>query len=110
MTPLDAVNMYIDANLLLLLAAGGTAALRFVNGRFQNSIDYRRQLQLAYVLTAAALLLPCATALSPRAELLPRNAQIWSAASMRDSTAILQGNHRIAISAASLEVSAPLQV
>lgn len=110
MTPLDAVNMYIAANLLLLLAAGGIAASRFVSSRFQNPMDYRRQLQLAYVLSAAVLLLPCATALPAGAELLPRNAQIWSAASMSDSTPSLQGNDRIAISAASLEVSAPLNV
>lgn len=110
MTPLDVVNMYIAANLLLLLAAAGIAALRFVSGRLQNPIDYRRQLQLAYVLSAAVVVLPCAIALPTRAELLPRNAQIWSAASMRDSSPTLQSNHRIAISAASLEVSAPLNV
>lgn len=110
MKPLDAVNMYIAANLLLLLAAAGIAAVRFASGRLQNPIDYRRQLLLAYVLTAAVLLLPCATALHARAEFLPRNAQIWSAASMSDATPGAPGNHRIAISAASLDMTAPLNV
>lgn len=110
MTALDAVNMYIAANLLLLLAAGGISALRFVSGKLQNPIDYRHQLRLAYVLSAAVMLLPVAATLQAPAELLPRNAQIWSAASMREATPTLQANHRIEVSAASLEVSAPLNV
>jgi beta-lactamase regulating signal transducer with metallopeptidase domain len=108
MTALDAANIYIVANLLLLIAAIGVATLRLVSRLSANPVDYRRQLRLAYVLSAAAVLLPFAPILSPRAEVLPQNAQIWSAASMRDSTVGAGSGHRIAISSASLQVSAPL--
>lgn len=105
---LHAVNMYFVANLLLLLATIGVACLRGVGGRSITAIAYRRQLQIAYVLTIAAVLLPSVSLLSQRAELLPRNAQIWSGASMRDLTRSSPDTHRISISVASSEVSAPL--
>jgi membrane-bound lytic murein transglycosylase D len=103
-----AVNMYLAANLLLLLAAIGVACLRGVGGRSIVAIAYRSQLQIAYVLTIAALLLPSLSVVSQRADLLPRNAQIWSGASMRDPTRSSQDTHRIGISVASSAVSAPL--
>jgi membrane-bound lytic murein transglycosylase D len=102
---LHAVNMYLVANLLLLLAAIGVACLRGVGGR---SIAYRRRLQIAYVLTIAAVMLPSVSLLQQRAEFLPRNAQIWSGASMRDLASSSPDTHRIGISVASSEVSAPL--
>jgi membrane-bound lytic murein transglycosylase D len=103
-----AVNMYLAANLLLLLAAIGVACLRGVGGRSITAITYKSQLQIAYVLTIAALLLPSLSVVSQRADLLPKNAQIWSGASMRDLTRSSQDTHRIDISIASSAVSAPL--
>lgn len=105
---LHAVNMYLVANLLLLLAAIGAACLRGVGSRSIIAIAYRTRLQIAYVLTIAAVLLPSVSLLSQRAELLPRNAQIWSGASMGDLTRSSQDTHRIGISVASSEISAPL--
>lgn len=105
---LHAVNMYLAANLLLLLAAIGVAWLRRVGGRSIISTAYRTQLQIAYVLTLAAVLLPAVSLLTQPAELLPRNAQIWSGASMRDLAHSSQDTHRIGISVGSSEVSAPL--
>lgn len=106
---LHAVNMYITANLLLLLAAAGVACLRWVSGRLASPIAFRRQLRIAYVLSVAAVLLPSVTPIQQRTELMPRNAQIWSAASMRDWSRSSDKSHRIAISVASSELSAPLQ-
>lgn len=108
MMSLHAVNMYLAANLLLLLAAIGVACLRGVGGRSTISIAYRTQLQIAHVLTLAAVLLPSVSLLSQREEWLPRHAQIWSGASMRDLTRSSQDTHRIGISVAASEVSAPL--
>ena len=107
MMTLHAVNMYLVANVLLLLAAIGVACLRGVGGR-PHSIAYRTQLQIAYVLTLAAVLLPSVSLLSQHEEWLPRNAQIWSGSSMRDVTRSSQDTHRIGISVASSDVSAPL--
>jgi len=106
---LHAVNMYITANLLLLLAAAGVACLRWVSGKWANPIAFRRQLRIAYALSVAAVLLPAVTLLQQRTELMPRNAQIWSAASMQDWSRSSENSHRIAISVASSELSAPLQ-
>lgn len=107
---LHAVNIYITANLLLLLAAMGVACLRWVSGRSASPIAHRRQLRIAYALTVVSVLLPSANVIQQRTELLPRNAQIWSAASMRDWSRSSENSHRIAISLASSEVSVPLQI
>ncbi len=104
-----AVNMYITANLLLLVAAVGVACLSWVSGRLGNSIAYTRQLRIAYALTAAVVLLPSTLVIQQRTELMPRNAQIWSAASMQDVDRGSEKSHRIEISVASSEVSVPLQ-
>ncbi|GFE80642.1 hypothetical protein GCM10011487_26420 [Steroidobacter agaridevorans] len=103
-----AVNMYITANFLLLVAAMCVACVRWVSGRLANPIAYRRQLRIAYALSVAAALLPSTLVIQQRTELMPRNAQIWSAASMQDSHSA-ENSHRIAISIASSEVSVPLQ-
>ena len=108
MMSLHAVNIYLAANLLLLVAAIGVACLRVVGRRSTTATSYRSQLQIAYVLTVAAVLLPGVSLLSQRAESLPRNAQIWSGASMRDLDRGSQDTYRIGISVASSEVSAPL--
>jgi beta-lactamase regulating signal transducer with metallopeptidase domain len=107
---LHAVNMYITANLLLLLAAAGVACLRWVSGRLASPIAFRRQLRIAYALSVAAVLLPAVTLIPQRTELMPRNAQIWSAASMRDWSRSSENSHQIAISVASSELAAPLQI
>lgn len=104
-----AVNMYITANLLLLVAAVGVACLRWASGRLANPIAYRRQLRIAYALSVAVVLLPAMLLTQQGAEVMPRNAQIWSAASMQDSSPGSEHSHRIAISVASSEVSVPLQ-
>lgn len=108
MMTVHAVNMYLVANLLLLLAAVGVACLRGVGGRSITAIAYRRQLQIAYVLTIAAVMLPSLSLLSQREDWLPKNAQIWSGASMGDATHSSRDTHRIGFSVASSEVSAPL--
>jgi beta-lactamase regulating signal transducer with metallopeptidase domain len=105
----NAMNMYITANLLLLLAAAGVACLRWVSGRLARPIAFRRQVRIAYVLSVAAVLLPSLTPLQQRTELMPRNAQIWSAASMGDLSRSFENSHRIAISVASSELSVPLR-
>ena len=103
-----AVNMYIAANLLLLLAALGVVCLRWVSGRLANPIAYRRQLQIAYALSVAVVLLPSTRVMQEQTELMPRNAQIWSAASMQDWSHSAESSHQIAISVASSELSVPL--
>lgn len=108
MSGLHAVNMYLTCNLLLLLAAAGLATMRFCNKRFNNSIGYRKQLQLAYVLTVAALLLPAMVPVSSNESIFARNAQIWSAVSMQDVSRPSQQSNRIAMTIASTQVAAPL--
>lgn len=103
-----AMNMYITANLLLLLAALGVACLRWVSGKLANPIAYRRQLRTAYALSVAVVLLPLTLVMQQRTDLMPRNAQIWSAASMQDWSHSAENTHRIAISVASSDVSVPL--
>lgn len=105
---LRAVNLYIAANLLLLLAAAGVASLRWINGRSSNPISQGRQLMIAYALSLAVVLLPFVNELLPRAEFLPRNAQVWSAASMGDWSQSAPAGERFAISVASSQVSAPV--
>lgn len=103
---LTVLNMYILANLLLVLAAAGLAGLRRIAGRM---LAYRHQLHLAYALTVAALLLPLIAALPVQIDGFEPNAQVWSGTSMRDATAS-PGAQQLAISMAASEISVPLHL
>jgi membrane-bound lytic murein transglycosylase D len=100
------LNMYIAANLLLVLAAAGVAGMRMLNGRLQQPIACRHQVLIGYALTMAVLLLPFTALLPVQAEVFEPNAQVWSGATMREVGA--SGEHRLALATAS-QVSVPLQ-
>ncbi len=106
MSSLTVLNMYLLANLLLVLAAAGLAGLRRIRGR---ALPYRHQLHLAYGWTVAALLLPLIAALPVQIDGFEPNAQVWSGTSMRESAAS-PGVQQLAISMAASEISVPLHL
>jgi len=108
MTSLTAVNMYLCANGLLVLAVAFLATVRAVAARSPRPIAYRHQLQLGYALTAAVLILPICGALASNKEFLPQTAQVWSAPTMHGDNVGASGNHRIAISMLPSDASLPL--
>lgn len=107
MEALTVLNMYITANVLLLLAAVGVAAVRCISQRLQRPIAYRQQLQLAYALVLAAVVLPFTAVTELELEVFTPNAQVWSGASMHPAAGAVD-EHQLAISVAASQVSVPL--
>ncbi len=80
---LSLVQIYVSANVLLLLASALLSCARAVSSRSRRPIAYRQQLHCAYWLVAASVTVPVIAAfLAPR-DFLPATAQIWSAPSVQ---------------------------
>jgi beta-lactamase regulating signal transducer with metallopeptidase domain len=103
---LSLLNLYITANLLLVLAAAGIAAMRWLSQRLR--IAHRQQLQLAYALTLAAVLLPVAL-LPVAGHVLTPKAQVWSGATMRQVTTAAEVP-QLVIAVVAAEVTLPWQM
>lgn len=110
MQSLTMLNLYISINVLLLLAAGGVAALRWARRRQLLQPSHRQHLRVAYALTLTALLLPLAMLpfqggiFEPDA---PGFAQIWSGATMRGAAGA-PPEQRLAVTLAQSELSLSL--
>jgi len=108
MAALTPLNVYICANVLLVLAALVLEAVRFFSPVLRPPIAYRHQLRLGQATALAALLLPFASAFSGRSSFLPQTAQVWSAPTTRVGP--LAADQRIAVSFGSSGTSIPLDV
>ena len=109
MASLAAVNLYLCANVLLVLAAASLWAIRAVSARLQYPIAYRDQLWSGYSLAIATVLLPLTASLIGHESLLPKTAQVWSASTMRDGVHAL-GEHRISMAIAPASTLVPLDI
>lgn len=83
MAALTPLNMYICANVLLVLAAVVLNGVRVVSPLLPHPVSYRHQLRLGQATTLAALLLPLVGSVADRSSFLPRTAQVWSAPTTR---------------------------
>jgi membrane-bound lytic murein transglycosylase D len=97
MTYLTWANLYICANVLLLLVAGLLAAVDKVGGKLRRPVAYGHRLAIGHALLVAAVLLPLATLVSGEDDVLPRTAQVWSGPTMRSGAADAPADHRIAV-------------
>jgi beta-lactamase regulating signal transducer with metallopeptidase domain len=79
MTELTPLNLYVCANVLLVLAAALVEGVRAVSPRLRQPMAYRHQLRLSQAAVLAALLLPLFSSSSSGSGLLPLTAQVWSA-------------------------------
>jgi hypothetical protein len=86
MAELMPVNVYVCANVLLVLAAALVESIRVVSSVLRQPMAYRHQLRLSQAAALAALLLPIFSAFSGRPGLLPKTAQIWSAPTTVEGT------------------------
>jgi membrane-bound lytic murein transglycosylase D len=80
------LNAYLCANALMVVAVALLMAIGRVNARLTQTIAYRQQLRLGYVLTAAALFLPFIGGWSASPEFTARGAQVWSAPTMHSGS------------------------
>ena len=77
MAELTSLNLYICANVLLLLASTLLVSVRAVSSRLPRPMAYRHQLRLGQAATLAALLLPLVGSFAGRPAFLPQTAQLW---------------------------------
>jgi hypothetical protein len=110
MAELMPLNVYVCANVLLVLSAVLVEIMRFVSSLLPQPMAYRHQLRLCQAAALAALLLPLCSSLWRRAGLLPKTAQVWSAATAGAGAlpAITQQRSRISFGASS--ASLPLDM
>src|SRR5688572_19851580 len=98
MAALTPMNVYICANVLLVLAAALLESLRAVSPMLRRPMAYRHQLRLGQAAAMAALLLPLVSSLSGRSTFLPQSAQVWSAPTIRDGALALLTDQRTLVS------------
>lgn len=110
MASLASVNLYICANILLMLAAVLLAGIGAVSGRLLHPIAYRHQLGTGHALAMAAVLLPFVGLFSGHENVLPQTAQVWSASTMQNSAVDTLKDQRIAVSFAPSGASMSLDV
>jgi membrane-bound lytic murein transglycosylase D len=110
MAALTPMNVYICANVLLVLAAMLLAALRAVSPMLRHPMAYRHQLRLGQAATLGALLLPLVSSFSGRSTLLPQTAQVWSAPTIRDGAFAGLTDERIGVSLGASGASVSLDV
>lgn len=108
MTSVALVNGYLCAHALLVAAACFLCGLRALNGKLNRPFASRQLLQLGYVIAVAALLLPLVALVPGREDFLPHTAQVWSGATMQDSSATGAADHQLALSVAHANASMPL--
>jgi hypothetical protein len=97
MTSVAWANLYICANVLLVLAAALLAAIDRFGGMLPRPFAYRHRLALGQLLLVAAVLLPFTVLVSGHKSLLPQTAQVWSAPAMSGGSAAQREDHRIAV-------------
>lgn len=108
MATLAATNVYICANVLLLLAAALLQGVRAVGGRLRRPMAYRHQLRLGQATAMAALLLPLVSSLSGRPSFLPQAAQVWSAPTGGAGALAAITNQQTVVSLGASRASIPL--
>jgi membrane-bound lytic murein transglycosylase D len=100
------LNMYLAANLLLVLAAGGVSGMRRISARLPRPIAYRQQLLITYALSIAVLVLPLCAVLPVQVDGFAANAQVWSGATMHEAA---PGERpQLAVAMAASQMSVPL--
>jgi membrane-bound lytic murein transglycosylase D len=92
-----AVNLYLSANILLVLATALLTGIRAVGAALPAPLSYRHQLHIGHALATAAVLMPLGASFFHHANPLAQVAQIWSAPTMQSSAPSLE-NHRLAVS------------
>ena len=108
MAALTALNLYICAHVLLVLAAALVEGVRALSDRLQQPMAYRHQLRLCQLTTLAAPLLPLVSPFCGRSSLLPTTAQVWSAATTSDGALAVLSEQRTFLSLGSSAASVPL--
>jgi len=107
---LTPINVYICANVLLVLASALLDGLRAVSSRLQPPMAYRHQLRLGQAMALAALPLPLLGSFSGRSSLLPQTAQVWSAPALRDAASVPLTEPQALVSLGSSSAFLPLDV
>src|SRR5262245_1141640 len=110
MAALTPINVYICANVLLVLGVALLAGLRAVGSLLRPPMAYTHQLRLAQATALAALLLPLASSSSGRASLLPQTAQVWSAPTLSDAAVAALADRHTLVSFGRSGASLPLDV
>jgi membrane-bound lytic murein transglycosylase D len=110
MASLTPINVYICANILLVLAAALLKAIRVVSPMLPEPIAYRHQLRFGEVMALAAVLLPLAGPFSRREGFLPQTAQVWSAPTMRNGALATPEAEQSVVSWLSPSASVPLDI
>jgi len=110
MATLTPMNVYICANVLLVLAAALLEGLRAASPMLRQPMAYRHQLRLGQAMALGALLLPLVSSFSGRSSLLPQTAQIWSAPTLRAGALAALTEQRLAVSFGSSGATMPLDV
>lgn len=100
MTQVGWMNVYLCANVLLVLALGLSTAMGAVSRKLRYPISFRHRRSIAHALLVAATILPFVALLSGPRSALPRTAQIWSAPTMNVRHAVAAADHRIAVAGA----------
>ena len=104
------VNWYLSANVLIIVAALLLSGIHTVGVRLAQPIAYRHLLRLSYAISAAAVLLPSIGPFSLHEPLIPHSVQMWSAATMQDSSHAATDDQRITASLAPAGTSMPLSM
>jgi hypothetical protein len=110
MASLTPINVYICANILLVLAAALLKAVHVVSPMLPEPIAYRHQLRFGEVMALAAVLLPLAGPFSRREGFLPQTAQVWSAPTMRNGALATPEAEQSVVSWLSPSASVPLDI
>ena len=106
MTLVVIVNIYLCANVLLVLAASVLSTLELTSRKSQNPIMYRHLLWIGYGLSIAAVALPLCFA-STSTNIMPHTLQVWSSPNMHSSETVSAG-HRASVLLARTKVSVSL--
>jgi membrane-bound lytic murein transglycosylase D len=110
MAALTPMNVYICANVLLVLAAALLESIRAISPKLSHPMAYRHQLRLGQATALAALLLPLVSSISGRSSFLPQTAQVWSAPTISDGALAALTDQRTLVSFGSSGPSIPLNV
>jgi membrane-bound lytic murein transglycosylase D len=110
MAAVTPMNVYICANVLLVLAAALLEITRAVSPMLRHPMAYRHQLWLGEATALAALLLPLVSSVAGRSSFLPRTAQVWSAPTIRDGALAALAEQQTLVSFGSSGATIPLDI
>lgn len=79
------VNLFISANVLLVLVAGVLAGIGLLSACLHHPLSYRQQLRLGQAVTLAAILLPVMGLMVGHRSGFAPTAQVWFAGTMQSS-------------------------